>query len=153
MGVNSLPKTVTRQRRGCDLNPGPSAPEFSMLTTGLPSHPVCKWKMQFDRFPDRRQVVQKHQIGGMRTSTLDSRITVVHNFTCSAVNGSSEFQLYGHTVADAYLCDGNLSPRIMMKWNCWYELCQTTRILRALLYFSHSLPSPGKTSPGSRILP
>ena len=27
MGVNSLPKTVTRQRRGCDLNPGPSAPE------------------------------------------------------------------------------------------------------------------------------
>jgi len=23
MGVNSLPKTVTGQRRGCDLNPGP----------------------------------------------------------------------------------------------------------------------------------
>jgi len=31
--VNSLPKTVTRQRRGCDLNPGPSAPESSTLTT------------------------------------------------------------------------------------------------------------------------
>jgi len=27
MGVNSLPKAVTRQRRGCVLNPGPSAPE------------------------------------------------------------------------------------------------------------------------------
>ena len=39
MGVNSLPKTVTRQRRGCDLNPGPSAPESSALTTRLPSHP------------------------------------------------------------------------------------------------------------------
>ena len=26
MGVNSLPKTVTRQRRDCDLYPGPSAP-------------------------------------------------------------------------------------------------------------------------------
>ena len=38
MGVNSLPKTVTRQRRGCDLNPGPSVPESSMLTTRLPSH-------------------------------------------------------------------------------------------------------------------
>ena len=37
-GVNSLPKTVTRQRRGCDLNPGPSAPESSTLTTRLPSH-------------------------------------------------------------------------------------------------------------------
>jgi len=37
MGVNSLPKTVTQQRRDCDLNPGPSAPEFSTLTTWLPS--------------------------------------------------------------------------------------------------------------------
>jgi len=35
MGVNSLPKTVTRQRRGCDLNPGPFAPESSILTTRL----------------------------------------------------------------------------------------------------------------------
>jgi len=44
MGVNSLPKTVTRQRRGCDLNPGRSAPESSTLTTRLPSHPVAKWQ-------------------------------------------------------------------------------------------------------------
>ena len=48
MGVDSLPKTVTvtRQRRGCDLNLGPSAPESSTLTTRLPSHPintVCIW--------------------------------------------------------------------------------------------------------------
>jgi len=42
MGVNSLPKTVTRQRRGCYLNPGSSAPESSMLTTQLPSHPWRK---------------------------------------------------------------------------------------------------------------
>jgi len=40
MGVNSLSKTVTRQRRGCDLNPGPSAPESSTLTTRLSSHPM-----------------------------------------------------------------------------------------------------------------
>ena len=32
MGVNSLSKTVTRQRRDCDLNPGPSAPESSTAT-------------------------------------------------------------------------------------------------------------------------
>ena len=37
MGANSLPETVTRQRRGCDLNPGPYAPESSTLTTRLPS--------------------------------------------------------------------------------------------------------------------
>ena len=39
--MNSLPKTITRQRRGCDLNPGPSAPESSTLTTRrLPSYPL-----------------------------------------------------------------------------------------------------------------
>jgi len=37
--MNSLPKTVTRKRRDCDLNPVPSAPESSTLTTQLPSHP------------------------------------------------------------------------------------------------------------------
>ena len=36
MGVNSVPKTVARQRRGCDLKPGPSAAESSTLTTRLP---------------------------------------------------------------------------------------------------------------------
>jgi len=39
MVVNSLPNTVTRQRRGCDVNPGLFAPESSTLTTRLPSHP------------------------------------------------------------------------------------------------------------------
>ena len=38
--MSGLPKTVTRQRRDCDLNPGPSATESSMLTTRLPSHPA-----------------------------------------------------------------------------------------------------------------
>jgi len=44
MGVNSLPKTVSRQRRDCDLNPGPSAPESSTLTT-RPSYArlSCGW--------------------------------------------------------------------------------------------------------------
>ena len=41
MGVNSLPETVTRQRRDCDLNPVLSAPESSTLTTRLPSHPCA----------------------------------------------------------------------------------------------------------------
>ena len=39
MGVKSLPKTVFRQRRCCDLNPGPSVHESSTLTTRLLSHP------------------------------------------------------------------------------------------------------------------
>jgi len=41
VGVNSLPKTVTRQRHGCcDLNPSHSVPESSTLTAWLPSHPL-----------------------------------------------------------------------------------------------------------------
>ena len=39
--MNSLPKTVARQRRDYDLNLGPSAPESRSLTTRLPSHPLC----------------------------------------------------------------------------------------------------------------
>ena len=35
MDVNSVPKTVTRQRRDRDLNRGPSVPESSTLTTRL----------------------------------------------------------------------------------------------------------------------
>ena len=38
MSVNSLPETVTRQHRECDLNPGPSAPESSTLTTRQMDH-------------------------------------------------------------------------------------------------------------------
>ena len=44
MGVISLPKTVTRQRRGGHLNLGPSPPESSTLTTRLRSHPCCEYK-------------------------------------------------------------------------------------------------------------
>ena len=47
MGVNSLPKTVTRQRRDCDLNPGPSTPESSTLTARLPSHPLLTLPTQY----------------------------------------------------------------------------------------------------------
>jgi len=45
IGVNSLPKTVTRQRHGCNLDPGPSAPESSTLslTSRLPSQPTLRY--------------------------------------------------------------------------------------------------------------
>ena len=38
--VNSLPMTVTRQRRDCNFNVGVSVPESSKLTTRPPSHPL-----------------------------------------------------------------------------------------------------------------
>ena len=68
MGVNSLSKTVTRQCRGCDLNPGPSAPESNTLTTRLPSHPVydcarvgvCCTESRGARQDQRRLIRQLH---------------------------------------------------------------------------------------------
>ena len=52
--MNSLPKTVTRQRRGCDLKSGPSVPESSTLTTRLPSHPLVM-DMWFKATKSRRR--------------------------------------------------------------------------------------------------
>ena len=58
--MNNLPKTVTRQRRDCDLNPGPSAPESSTLTTRLPSHAIqySVALFNFFLFKHQRQRVQ-----------------------------------------------------------------------------------------------
>ena len=68
MGVNSLPKTVTRQRRDCDLNPGPSAPECSTLTTRLPSHlnEVLGGRYPGDKCPGGASVLDSdgHQCSG-----------------------------------------------------------------------------------------
>ena len=61
--MNSLPKTVTQQRRGYDLNPGPS--ESSTLTVRLPSHSV-------QHYP--------HQIEVMELSiTVDIRVINIHD--------------------------------------------------------------------------
>ena len=71
MGVNSLPKTVTRQRRGCDFNPGPSAPESSTLTTRLPSHPsrYQKGKTNLYFTEAKGSEWQWHQLGHMQVCT------------------------------------------------------------------------------------
>ena len=48
--MNSLPKTVTRQRRVATaicLHPGHTAPESSTLTTRLPSHPMTTLRTVF----------------------------------------------------------------------------------------------------------
>ena len=57
MDVNSLPKTVTRQHRDCDLNPGPSAPESSPLTTRLPSGQCMGVEERFIRESEANAVV------------------------------------------------------------------------------------------------
>jgi len=96
MGVNSLPKTVTRQRRDCDLNPGPSAPESSTLTTRLPSHPLTEVAGKYcsERFPWsyiwRRAYINKPAIGSVNRCRIrqltDSRTRVAHGRRCSCVH-------------------------------------------------------------------
>jgi len=61
MGVNSLPKTVTRQRRDCDLNPGHSAPESSTLTSRYQ-----KGETNLDFTEARDSEWQCHQLGHMQ---------------------------------------------------------------------------------------
>ena len=66
MGVNSLPKTVTRQCRDCYLNPGRSAPASSTLTTRLPSY----HRHRIDKYLDtllanKKQLKAMPQDGGL----------------------------------------------------------------------------------------
>ena len=83
MGVNSLPKTVTRQRCGCDLNPGPSAPESSTLTTRLPSHlddvmytkRQLAWRTEY--------AAEKTQVG--RTGAATGRVVLVDHASLSSL--------------------------------------------------------------------
>jgi len=73
MGVNSLPKTVTRQRRGCDLNPGPSAPGSSSLSIRLPSHPNPCILLVYSS-PWSRSVWFRRRVGRGKHSTVRCRI-------------------------------------------------------------------------------
>ena len=76
VGVNSLPKTVTRQRRDCDLIPGPSAPESSTLTTRLPSpHNITYIRRSgvCSRSTDRRRRQLSSDICCMRPSSEANR--------------------------------------------------------------------------------
>ena len=80
MGVNSLPNTVTRQRRGCDLNLGPSAPESSTLTTRLPSNHLCS---RIDQYNTTNKRVNNAIVGGRLR--LHDALWWVSSSTCLSV--------------------------------------------------------------------
>jgi len=73
--VNSLPKTVARPRRGCDLNPGPSAPESSMLTTRLPSHPLVRGQV-YMRLQSKSEKLEEYS---MQLKSTDPRFLFESN--------------------------------------------------------------------------
>jgi len=81
MGVKSLPdKTVTRQRRGCDLNPGPTAPESSSLTTRLQSVVV------FTLLGVESEILAGHLLSYIRCSKL---------YTTEAIADDAGMDLFG----------------------------------------------------------
>jgi len=63
-GVNSLPMTVNRQRRDCDLNPGPSVPESSILTMHSANEPPL-YRMGYDNDEDSRVGQSAYSFGGI----------------------------------------------------------------------------------------
>ena len=65
-----MPKTFTRQRRDCDLNLGPSAPESSTLTTRLPSHPYSTVRAQNNNY----KLAGMHTHARIKARDLDLRI-------------------------------------------------------------------------------
>ena len=71
MGVNSLPKTVTRQRRGCDLNPGLSAPESMQHANHSATEPPCE--AQKNLTETRRQ--SEHRMGVRAAAVGDLAIS------------------------------------------------------------------------------
>ena len=76
MGVNSLPKTVTGQRRGCDLNPGHTATESSTLTTRIPSHPSDCTRNNLDtiNLPDAVTLGEGYDEAGASSVRVQDRV-------------------------------------------------------------------------------
>jgi len=109
--VNSLPQTVTRQRRDCDLNPGPSARESSTLTTKLPSHPSvgigrvyamhailpnnkCHFSVELKKLPsteDRVQTVNARVATDYSTLLNDLTLTLALTFQSAASCGHNPY--------------------------------------------------------------
>jgi len=83
--VNSLPKTATRQRRDCDLNPDPSAPEYSTLTSRLLSHPPVKMAVTGNS-PNGLDVFCVHLYDVLRRKAPRSRSHALHRGTVLHVN-------------------------------------------------------------------
>jgi len=119
MGVNSLPKTVTRQRRDCNLNPGPSAPESSTLTTRLPSHPnkgtphePLSQTLDLENFATGSR--------SCRSSASDSfsRFLALYKFVfmsvCICQQNSSTVELVDHTYGGRRVVDGRTLQRALI---------------------------------------
>jgi len=101
--VNSLPKTVTRQRHDCDLNLGHSASESSTLTTRLPSHHRRVINL-FRRFLDPTRVYTPIGISiGSSVSAGLTGVTNAHTQTDRQTGRQTDGQTDGQTDRPQYI--------------------------------------------------
>jgi len=84
MGVNRSPKTVTRQRCGCDLNPGPSAPKSSILTTRLPSHRIKTVELKYQQTSREGTMFGSSSIGKSVINSMRLRRAVNKSWNISS---------------------------------------------------------------------
>jgi len=105
MGVNSLPKTVTRQRRGCDLYPGPSAPESSTLTTRLPSHPTDESSTCIIDYPQTGWVQ-----GHVTSDVWENMFNLCLGYTCIRMTASQVYT-YSRQLFSRHRASGPSSMR------------------------------------------
>jgi len=80
--VSSLPKTVTRQRHGCNLNPGSSAPESSTITTWLPSHPSSLYTQILTALPIKLQSCSSSSVENAETEVGWPRAETARSHAC-----------------------------------------------------------------------
>jgi len=125
--VNSLPKTVTRQRRGWDLNPGASAPESSTLATRLPPEIV-----EINR--NKSQLLMKEGIDetGARRWKLDG-------FSCRRVHRDEivyhQYHRY-HRRRGQQHCVSSQSPSSSLSHHQHQPLCSYTHTIYLRPHFA-----------------
>ena len=143
-----MPKTVTRQRRGCDLNPGRSAPESSTLTTRPPSHP---------HWPTHCSKTKKvHETAPVLLATLPN----IHRFSTVSLTDSATFLIRLLTTPL------EITPNLLFEYQCtsgkfirlpnrnffcpnWNALPATTHKLRSPTRLGLGLGSEGKCLGGT----
>ena len=133
MGVNSLPKTVTIQRRDCDLNPGHSAPESSTLTTRLPIHPrmygmgILLYVVQY-AYTDRAMVVCME----FRDALVSSYAGRIHIGKRNASVESLPVCPVGHTLKVTRQAAAPNCMRTTFKSSLYFMLAQVTAMALCL---------------------
>ena len=157
--MNSLPKIVTRQRRGCDLNAGPSAPESSTLTTRLPIHPI----MELQRYYVDVNAVMSHDGRGrgmteprqeISTACITQTTSRAHSSPSigsgtsrrTAKDGRAHVHVQGHSWNCAVIPESTGSCR-RSTWSAFPPLCCYQLSAGAIRQTVHRRPSRSPDQP------